>query len=150
MRQTCARDSSWCDGVICRERGIDCPNADPVADPYDELVEFERTHKSGDDWRPYLALHERLMWEEAKTPEEVLAAQMIEGAACSCVKGGTRFPNRTIPTEHEFYARCKWPWGNLQSGDKGSFMEVGGRTRDEARLLLRDALVESAREAAKT
>lgn len=24
----CARDSDWCDGVICRERGIDCPYSD--------------------------------------------------------------------------------------------------------------------------
>jgi hypothetical protein len=23
----CPRDSDWCDGVICREWGIDCPNA---------------------------------------------------------------------------------------------------------------------------
>ena len=24
----CPRDSGWCDGVICREKGIECPNAD--------------------------------------------------------------------------------------------------------------------------
>src|SRR3954469_5589558 len=28
----CARDSDWCDGVICRQYGINCPNADPVDD----------------------------------------------------------------------------------------------------------------------
>lgn len=30
-RQRCARDSDWCDGVICRDVGFnpDCPNADP-------------------------------------------------------------------------------------------------------------------------
>jgi hypothetical protein len=27
-RQPCPRDSDWCDGVICVEQGIDCPNAD--------------------------------------------------------------------------------------------------------------------------
>ena len=27
--ERCARDSDWCDGTLCRERGIDCPNADP-------------------------------------------------------------------------------------------------------------------------
>lgn len=26
--QRCARDSDWCDGVICKERGMGCPNAD--------------------------------------------------------------------------------------------------------------------------
>lgn len=26
----CARDSGWCDGVLCRQHGINCPNADPV------------------------------------------------------------------------------------------------------------------------
>ncbi len=25
----CPRDSDWCDGVICRDHGIDCPKADP-------------------------------------------------------------------------------------------------------------------------
>jgi hypothetical protein len=29
----CARDSDWCDGKICRERGIECPNADPPEEP---------------------------------------------------------------------------------------------------------------------
>lgn len=24
----CARDSDWCDGVICKDNGIDCENAD--------------------------------------------------------------------------------------------------------------------------
>lgn len=28
--ERCARDSDWCDGHICRERGIDCPNAEPL------------------------------------------------------------------------------------------------------------------------
>lgn len=38
-RQRCARDSDWCDGRICRELGVDCPNADkpmfpmPALDP---------------------------------------------------------------------------------------------------------------------
>lgn len=27
-RERCPRDSDWCDGVICTERGIDCPNSD--------------------------------------------------------------------------------------------------------------------------
>lgn len=35
-RERCARDSDWCDGRLCRERGIDCPNADP---PEEEVVE---------------------------------------------------------------------------------------------------------------
>lgn len=28
--ETCPKDSDWCDGKLCRERGIDCPNADPA------------------------------------------------------------------------------------------------------------------------
>lgn len=28
--ERCPRDSDWCDGVICTERGIDCPNSDHV------------------------------------------------------------------------------------------------------------------------
>lgn len=28
MTYRCARDSDWCDGVICRDYGIDCPNQD--------------------------------------------------------------------------------------------------------------------------
>lgn len=24
----CARDSDWCDGYVCREHGLDCPNAE--------------------------------------------------------------------------------------------------------------------------
>lgn len=27
--ERCARDSGWCDGVRCRELGVECPNADP-------------------------------------------------------------------------------------------------------------------------
>lgn len=30
----CARDSDWCDDVICREGGIDCPNAEPDPSAY--------------------------------------------------------------------------------------------------------------------
>lgn len=30
QQQRCARDSDWCDGTICREWGIDCPNVDPA------------------------------------------------------------------------------------------------------------------------
>lgn len=44
-RQPCARDSDWCDGVICRENGIDCPNADPTrggAMTTDEILDRER------------------------------------------------------------------------------------------------------------
>jgi hypothetical protein len=29
----CARDSDWCDGEVCRERGIDCPNPSSPIDP---------------------------------------------------------------------------------------------------------------------
>lgn len=29
VRERCARDSDWCDGRVCAERGIACPNADP-------------------------------------------------------------------------------------------------------------------------
>lgn len=27
--ETCARDSDWCDGRVCRDHGINCPKADP-------------------------------------------------------------------------------------------------------------------------
>jgi hypothetical protein len=37
----CARDSDWCDGEVCRERGIDCPNAEPI-DPHSwVLVDYD-------------------------------------------------------------------------------------------------------------
>lgn len=29
-QRKCARDSDWCDGVICRDNGIACPNAEPT------------------------------------------------------------------------------------------------------------------------
>jgi hypothetical protein len=32
-RPRCARDSDWCDGVICREHGVKCPNATSSASP---------------------------------------------------------------------------------------------------------------------
>lgn len=28
--ERCARDSGWCDGVACSDRGVDCPRSDHV------------------------------------------------------------------------------------------------------------------------
>lgn len=40
--ESCARDSDWCDGQICRDLGIDCPNADlsDTMAPFEELSSF--------------------------------------------------------------------------------------------------------------
>lgn len=56
----CARDSDWCDGVICEERGLGCPNSDAsrergilsqissnVTDGGMTIEEFERAVEEG-------------------------------------------------------------------------------------------------------
>lgn len=51
--QRCARDSDWCDGVICRERGIDCPNAEPAQSSQRAEVEaklIRRMDRLARDW----------------------------------------------------------------------------------------------------
>lgn len=49
QRERCPRDSDWCDGAICRDFGVDCPNADPP----------RPTERDGlDAWKAYITFIE--------------------------------------------------------------------------------------------
>lgn len=39
--ERCPLDSDWCDGKLCGERGVECPNADPAASGLLEKLEAE-------------------------------------------------------------------------------------------------------------
>lgn len=42
QREKCPRDSDWCDGRICVEHGIECPNADRSRLELEEEVALDR------------------------------------------------------------------------------------------------------------
>lgn len=48
-RVKCPRDSDWCDGRICVERGIWCPNADGGELTLDEEVKLDRDLEARDE-----------------------------------------------------------------------------------------------------
>lgn len=112
---------------------------------YDELLAlYERCRDAEPrNFTAYYTELERLMWEEATTPEEVVAAALVSTA--STLPGGSRLPEFTYPTEFAVYAVVGWPWGEPNTSGKHA-LRIGGRDPAEARLRLRDAIVESARE----
>jgi hypothetical protein len=91
---------------------------------YDERVRVVRVHRE---------LSEDLMWRSAMTPEELLAAQLVNSASMRMDAHGE--------PDGEWWAYVRWPWG-----DARGLLKAKGRTYDEARLRLRDKLVKSARE----
>lgn len=93
---------------------------------YDEVVE-------ADSVTAFFAA----MYDHCETPEEMLASALVERAAYTLFN---------LPATKRFteFAAVRWPWG-----DARGLQVAGGRTYWEARLRLRDKLVDSARELAK-
>jgi hypothetical protein len=100
---------------------------------YDEVVEVELTHPNGGG--NAFGLYWKALHEDCETPEEALAAAVIDRAYT---------PHNVAPTKrYPTFAAVRWPWG-----DARGVLRAGGRTHLEARLRLRDKLVESARSVA--
>jgi hypothetical protein len=96
---------------------------------YDEIVESERKDLGGS-----VNLYYKALYDHCETPEEILAAKVVESQAYS--------PHSKKPTtNYSEFAAVRWPWG-----DARGVLMAGGRGYWEARLRLRDKLVESARE----
>ena len=79
----------------------------------------------------------RALYDHCETPEEVLAAKVVDGLAYT--------PRNKKPTKnYPEFACVRWPWG-----DAHGVLYAGGRSYWEARLRLRDKLVASARDLVK-
>lgn len=81
--ERCPRDSDWCDGVICREHGIDCPNAEPSPDAEDE---WQFTEERTDPNDPLLSAPR---WREALelalgAINHVVGNHHLHGPECPC------------------------------------------------------------------
>jgi hypothetical protein len=96
---------------------------------YDEIVEQERQDLGG-----AVNMFFKALYDHCETPEEVLAGKLVEAQAYS-------LRNRKPTTNYSNFAAIRWPWG-----DARGVLMAGGRGYWEARLRLRDKLVESARE----
>lgn len=107
---------------------------------YDEIVDREQNGPqpglpgAGGLVKLYFAA----LYDHCETPEEVLAAQLVEARSYT--------PRNVAPTKrYPEFAALRWPWG-----DARGILRAGGRTYFEARLRLRDKLVEHARELTDT
>jgi hypothetical protein len=75
----------------------------------------------------------KALYDYCETPEEILAAALVDSRSYT--------PHNIAPTKnYSEFAAIRWPWG-----DARGILRAGGRTYWEARLRLRDKLVESAR-----
>jgi hypothetical protein len=98
---------------------------------YDEIVEVELAHPNGGG--NAFGLYWRALFDYCETPEALLAGQLVSERSYT--------PHNVAPTKrYPTFAAVRWPWG-----DARGVLRAGGRTHLEARLRLRDKLVESAR-----
>lgn len=72
----CARESGWCDGVVCREHGVHCPNADPKP----RVPQPEQEGEAG-DWRSFEI--QQVDWAVGGDPGPVYAVTQLSGPPLS-------------------------------------------------------------------
>jgi hypothetical protein len=103
---------------------------------YDEIVDREQSRTPASRSRATscaFELYYVALFDYCETPEEILAAQLVVSRSYT--------PHSKSPTKrYPEFAHIRWPWG-----DARGVLSAGGRTYFEARLRLRDKLVESAR-----